>query len=148
MLAAEKVLAGHRLGDRGIVLRLAGIYGPGRLPRQTDLAAGGPLVIPAGHYVNLIHVDDAAAAVLAAEERAIPPRTYIIADGCPVDCREYLGELARQLGLLPPSFREPQPSEAAARRGGNKRASNRRMREELQIELEYPTYREGLAHSV
>ena len=121
LLAAEGVLAAHPLGDRGIVLRLAGIYGPGRLPRQADLAAGGPLAVAAKHYVNLIHVDDAAAAVLAAESRSTPPRTYIIADGCPVDCRKYLSELARQLGLPPPSFREPRPGEVTGRRGGNKR---------------------------
>jgi nucleoside-diphosphate-sugar epimerase len=148
LLAAEQVLAEHPLGDRGIVLRLAGIYGPSRLPRQTELAADGPLVVPAGHFVNLIHVDDAAAAVLMAEERAVPPRTYIIADGQPVDGREYLSELARQLGVSPPSFREPVPGEVASRRGGNKRARNQRMLDELQVNLAYPTYLQGLKAAV
>jgi hypothetical protein len=58
--------------------------------------------------------------------------------------REYLSELARQLGLPPPSLREPHPGEAAYCRGGNKRASNRRMLNELRVELGYPTYLEGL----
>ena len=86
----------------GIVLRLAGIYGPGRLPRRAELASGEPLPIAAGEHVNLIHVEDAAAAVLAAEAHAQPPRTYIISDGHPVERREYLAELARQFGLPPP----------------------------------------------
>jgi len=67
MLAAEQVLAAHPLGRRGVVLRLAGLYGPGRLLRAADLLAGRPLSVPAGNWLNLIHVDDAAAAVLAAE---------------------------------------------------------------------------------
>jgi nucleoside-diphosphate-sugar epimerase len=139
LLAAEQVLASHRLADRGIILRLAGIYGPGRLPRQAELASDDPLAVPAGHYINLIHVDDAAAAVLAAESCATPPRTYNIADGHPAERREYLAEVARQLGLQPPAFREPLPDEAANRRGVNKRVSNRRMLEELELKLKYPS---------
>jgi nucleoside-diphosphate-sugar epimerase len=144
LLAGEKVLTEHPLSSRGIVLRLAGIYGPGRLPRKAEVASGEPLAVPTGQHVNLIHVDDAAAAVLAAEEHAQPPRTYVVADGNPADRREYLAELARQLGLPPPTFRDPFQGEAVTRRGGDKRVSNRRMLEELQVKLRYPTYREGL----
>jgi nucleoside-diphosphate-sugar epimerase len=148
LLAAEETLAAHRCGAVGIVLRLAGIYGPGRLPRRAELACGEPLPIAAGQQVNLIHVEDAAAAVLAAEAHAQPPRTYIISDGHPVERRDYFAELARQLDLPPPSFREPLPGEATGRRGGDKRASNTRMLAELQVKLAYPTYREGLAAAV
>ncbi len=148
LLAAEEALAAHRLGALGIVLRLAGIYGPGRLPRRADLARGEPLPIAAGECVNLIHVEDAAAAVLAAEAFAQPPRTYLISDGHPVERREYFSELARQFGLPRPSFRDPLPGEASGHRGGNKRVSNARMLAELQVELAYPTYREGLAAAV
>ena len=148
LVAAEQALAAHRLGDRGIVLRLAGIYGPGRLPRRAELVSGQPLPVAAGEHVNLIHVEDAAAAVLAAEAYAHPPRTYLISDGHPVDRREYLAELARQFGLPPPSFRDPLPGEAIGRRGGDKRVSNARMRAELNVKLAYPTYREGLAAAV
>ncbi len=144
LLAAEKVLADHRLGDRGIVLRLAGIYGPGRLPRKADLVSGEPLAVPAGQHVNLIHVVDAAAAVLAAEELARPPRTFNIADGCPIDRRDYFVETARHFGLPLPNFRDPLPGESTARRGGDKRVSNRRMVDELNVKLKYPTYRKGL----
>ena len=114
LLAAEGVLAADRFGERGIVLRLAGIYGPGRLPRRAELASGEPLPIAAGECVNLIHVEDAAAAVLAAEEYAQPPRTYLVSDGHPVQRREYFAELARQFGLPPPSFRDPLPAEDVA----------------------------------
>jgi len=148
LLAAEEALAAHRFGPVGIILRMAGIYGPGRLPRRAELASGEPLPIGVGQRVNLIHVDDAAAAVVAAEAHAQPPRTYIIADGNPVDRRAYFAELARQLDLPPPSFRDPLPGESTGRRGGDKRTSNARMLAELHLQLAYPTYREGLAASV
>jgi nucleoside-diphosphate-sugar epimerase len=148
LLAAEQALAAHRLGACGIVLRLAGIYGPGRLPRRAELASGEPLPVAAGEYVNLIHVEDAAATVLAAEARAQSPRTYLVSDGHPVERREYLAELARQFGLPPPSFRDPLLGESVARRSGDKRVSNARMLAELQVKLAYPTYRQGLAAAV
>ncbi len=148
LLAAEEALAAHRLGAVGIVLRLAGLYGPGRLPRRAELASGEPLPIAAGEHVNLIHVDDAAAAVLAAEARARPPRTYLISDGHPVERRAYFLDLARLFGLPPPVFRDPLPGEAAGRRGGDRRVSNARMIAELQVKFVYPTYREGLAAAV
>ena len=132
----------------GIVLRLAGIYGPGRLPRGAELVSGEPLPIAAGEHANLIHVEDAAAAVLAGEAHAQPPRTYLISDGHPVERRAYLAELARQRGLPAPSFRDPLPGEAVGRRGGDKRVSNARMRAELPFKLAYPTYREGLAAAI
>ena len=148
LLAAEQALAAHRLGDRGIVLRLAGIYGPGRLPRRAELVSGESLAIATSEHVNLIHVEDAAAAVLAAEAYAQPPRTYVISDGHPVERREYFVELARQFGLPPPSFRDPLQGEPTKRRGGDKRVSNARMLAELHVTLAYPTYREGLAAAV
>ncbi len=148
LLAAEGVLAAHPLGERGIVLRLAGIYGPGRLPRRAELATGEPLPIAAGECINLIHVEDAAAAVLAAEKYAQAPRTYLVSDGHPVRRREYFAELVRQIGLPPPLFRDPLPAEERGRRGGDKRVNNARMLAELHVKLAYPTYREGLAAAV
>jgi nucleoside-diphosphate-sugar epimerase len=148
LLAAEQALATHRFGALGIVLRLAGIYGPGRLPRRAELVSGKSLPIATGEHVNLIHVEDAAAAVLAADAHAQAPRTYLISDGHPVERREYFAELARQFGLPSPSFRDPLPGEGNGRRGGDKRVSNTRMLAELHVELAYPTYRQGLAAAV
>jgi nucleoside-diphosphate-sugar epimerase len=145
MLAAEGVLRNHPLGSRAIILRLAGLYGPGRIPRLRQLRAGEPLVASPGGHLNLIHVDDAAAVVLAAESRAEPPRTYLVSDGHPTHQRGFYAKLAELLGLGPPEFVEPGPDAGRAQRGGNKRVRNARMLEELGIELQHPTYREGLA---
>ncbi|MGO8688374.1 MAG: SDR family oxidoreductase [Thermoguttaceae bacterium] len=146
LLAAEEVLRRHPLGSQGIILRLAGLYGPGRLP-LAGLSSAEPLAVAADNLVNLIHVDDAAAVVLAAERRAQPPRTYLVADGRPVPRREYLSYLAELAGLAAPRFREPTAA-APPRRGGPKRVGNARMLAELGVVLAYPSYREGLAASV
>jgi nucleoside-diphosphate-sugar epimerase len=150
MLAAEEVLQSHHLGPQGIVLRLAGLYGPGRLPSVNSLRSDAATAVAAQRVVNLIHVDDAAAVVLAAERRAPPPRTYLVSDGHPVPRRTYLAEIS---GLPPPRLVDPAATDAATataprRRGGDKRVRNARMLAELGVELAYPTYREGLAAAV
>lgn len=146
MLAAEEVLAGHRLWRRAIILRLAGLYGPDRLPRLADLVAGKPLVAPAQGYLNLIHVDDAASVIVAAEKRARPPRTYVVSDGHPTQQRVFCERLAGLLDLPRPRFVEPSEQAGAAPRATtDKRVSNARMLAELGVELQFPAYWEGLA---
>lgn len=144
-LAAEAVLAADRLGNRGIVLRMAGLYGPGRIPNAAEVRSGRPLAVPASGCLNLIHVDDAAALVLAAAERARPPRTFLVSDGQPVERRAYYTELARLLGVEAPRFISPPADDpAAARASTDKRVNNARMVAELAVRLDYPSYREGL----
>jgi len=145
-LAGEDMLRRHPLGDRSIVLRMAGIYGPGRVPKANELRAGKPVAVAAGGSVNLIHVDDAAAAVVAADTRTEPPRLYLISDGHPVERREFYSYLAEVLGCGEPRFVEPAPEQRRiGRGGGDKRVGNRRMLEELGVRLAYPTHRQGLA---
>jgi nucleoside-diphosphate-sugar epimerase len=146
LLAAEEVLHRHPLGARGIILRLTGIYGPGRLPSPAVLASAA-----ADSVANLIHVDDAAAVVLAAESRARPPRTYLVSDGHPAGRREYYSYLAELLGLPPLRFCDPPAADVSSsprRRGRQKLVNNGRMLAELGVQLVYPSYREGLAASV
>jgi nucleoside-diphosphate-sugar epimerase len=146
MLAAEAVLQGSRFSDRSIILRLAGLYGPGRIPRMADLLAGRPLAMTAQGYLNLIHVDDAAALIVAAESRARPPRIYVAADGQPVRRRDFYQHLAALLGLPAATFTDLPPGDRSALRGGSdKRVRSVRIFEELAVSLAYPSYREGLA---
>jgi nucleoside-diphosphate-sugar epimerase len=145
-LAAERLLSRSRVSSRAVMLRLAGLYGPGRIPRSADLQAGRPIDAPASGWLNLIHVDDAARIVLLAEERAAPPRTYVVSDGQPVLRSEYYGELARLLSVPPPQLvAPPANSPAAQRAGSDKRINPRRMFDELRPTLLYPDYRAGLA---
>lgn len=145
-LAAEEVLQTSRLGERSIILRLAGIYGPGRIPRSKDLLSGTPIDAPASGWLNLIHVDDAARIVLLAEQRAPLPSLYVVSDGQPVLRGDYYRELARLLDAPPPRFiAPPADSPAAARAASDKRINPQRMLENLRPALAYPSYREGLA---
>ncbi len=145
-LEAESLLGTHALGQRTIILRLAGIYGPGRLPKVADVLAGRPVATPARAYLNLIHVDDAVRVILAAAAEAIPPDLYLVSDGCPTSHREFYREMARQLGVAVPEFSDPDPgSRGAAAAAGNKRVLNQKMLAQLHVGLEFPSFREGLA---
>ncbi len=145
-LEAENVLRSHPLGQRSIVLRLAGIYGRGRIPRQAALLAGEPIAAPSTGWLNLIHVEDAARIVLAVERAAHPAAMYTVSDGHPSPRQAYYAELARLIGAPPARFIEPPAdSPAALRADSNKRVGNQKLLADLQIELSYPSYREGLA---
>lgn len=146
-LEAEETLIGHRLGARSIRLRLAGIYGPGRIPRRAALAAGEVIRAASEGYLNLIHVDDAAQIVLAAENaRAPTPGLFTVSDGHPVQRRDYYRCLAQLVNGPEPTFGEPDPDAPVSQRAqSNKRVANARMLEMLQVELKYPSYRQGLA---
>ena len=102
-LAAEQVLAEHPLGKNSVILRLAGIYGPGRIPFRSLLRAGEPIPAASEGFLNLIHVVDAAAVVLAAADARLEcsddrPRVFCVSDGQPVERGEYYREVARQIG--------------------------------------------------
>jgi nucleoside-diphosphate-sugar epimerase len=144
-LEAEQSLARSRCGARAIVLRLAGLYGPGRIPRSAALTAAEPIAALEHGFLNLIHVDDAAGIVVAAA-RIKPPRLYTVSDGNPPQRGDYYAELARLLGAPKPRFiAPPAESPAALRAESNKRVSNRRLLSDLGIQLRFPSYREGLA---
>lgn len=131
------------------VLRVPGIYGPGRLP-LARLRSGRPLPpVAESGYTNRIHVDDLAAACVAAARRGRCGAAYNISDGNPLPFTEYFRRVARACGL-------PPPPEAPARSGAfgpeflsylreSRRIDNRRMREELGVELRYPDLDTALA---
>jgi nucleoside-diphosphate-sugar epimerase len=145
-LAAEQLLAAHPLGSRAVVLRMAGLYGPGRIPNAGDLRRGRSIAAAEHGYLNLIHVDDAAEVVLAAEAQAQAPRTYVVSDGHPVERQAYYAELARLLGAPPPRFEPPAPdSPRTSRAASSKRLDTARLVSELCPRLAYPSFREGLA---
>jgi nucleoside-diphosphate-sugar epimerase len=116
--------------------------------------------VSVGH-LNLIHVDDAAAVVVAAGELNRPsegsgpngkrtaehePEVFCVCDGHPVQRGEYYAEVARLIGAPPPKFVAPDPnSPRAARAEADRRVRNARMLAELDVRLAYPSYREGLA---
>ena len=143
VLAAEQLLR-TRLSP-AILLRFAGIYGPGRVMRADALRTGAKLAGDPGKWINLIHVDDGVEAVLLAELKAKAGHIYNVADGNPVTRGDFYARAAELLGTAEPVF---DPSQSTPRGRGNRRVSNRRIVEELGFSPAHPSYREGLAASL
>jgi len=151
--AAESCLrewAGAR-GVDAVVLRVPGIYGPGRLPKERILR-GVPVVrVEESPWSNRVHADDLAQACFLAARRGAAGGVYNVSDGQPSTMTDYFFQVADCLGLpRPPAI----TLEAARRVLGpgvlsfleeSKRLDNRRMREELGVALRYPRLAEGLA---
>jgi nucleoside-diphosphate-sugar epimerase len=93
LVEAEALLAAHPAGP-GTALRFAGLYGPGRLPRVGDLQAGLPIAADPDSWLNLVHVDDAAAVVCLVGDASAPRGLYVVADSHPVRRRDWYGTLA------------------------------------------------------
>ena len=147
---AEELLVSrlHGSGISPVVLRLGGIYGPGRT-RLIDQVRGGDSTIPAeSRFTNRIHRDDAAAAIVhLCTMAAEPAPLYLGVDDEPAELGEVLRFLAGELGLPEPRGAEPASGAAGTgggepSRGGNKRVSNALLRG-TGFEFEYPSFREG-----
>lgn len=145
-LEAEGVLASvaKRHGLDFVILRLAGIYGPGRLIGGAALQAGQPIRGEPDVHLNLIHVEDAAQVVDAASIHATSGKVYLVADGRPPTRRDFYSYLAELLQTAAPSF---DPGRAARSRGDRQICSDFMFRE-LKVNLIYPDFRAGLRQSV
>jgi nucleoside-diphosphate-sugar epimerase len=137
LLEAERWLAEQSLPST--VLRLAGLYGPGRLQLIERLRAG-QLRVPreTPHWANRIHVDDAAAAIAHLLQLKSPQPLYLGVDDTPM----LLDELYDFLAAL---IDAPLPAEGAAPAGvGSKRLRNARLRASGWAP-QWPDAREGYA---
>ncbi|OYP37084.1 NAD-dependent epimerase/dehydratase family protein [Rhodopirellula sp. MGV] len=157
-LQAEQELHRNRPNGKFLVLRLAGIYGPGRIPRVADIASGKPIEANPDTYLNLIHVDDAAKICLRSwdyldshsfQGASMQQRLMLVADHYPVARGEFYREVARQVGGPSPSFVPPAATTSPRRRGeANKRICNRKMARSLMSNLAFPDYRQGLVSAL
>lgn len=112
-LDAEQALeeAAARLPLETVILRVAGIYGPGRLPVER-LRSGQPiLAVEEAPFSNRVHADDLADAAVLVAERSPGGAVYNVADGAPSSMSDYFLRCAAALHLPPP----PQVSLAQAR---------------------------------
>lgn len=142
-----------------VILRLAGIYGPGRLlARMEQIKAGEPLMGRPDAYLNLIHVTDIVNTILKCDAESQLESHYLVSDNCPITRQEYYERLAKILNAPVPQFSADLPNQPAAKSsrkhsteratGLNKRCNNQRLREELGLELVYPTIKEGLLQAI
>jgi nucleoside-diphosphate-sugar epimerase len=140
----------------GLALRYGSLYGPGTgISSAPDAVMAGairkrrfPIVGGGGGVWSYVHVEDAAAATVAAVERG-RPGIYNIVDDEPAPVREWLPVLASALGAKPPR-RVPRwlgrlaAGEAATAMMTDARgASNVKAKRELDWQLRYPSWRLG-----
>jgi nucleoside-diphosphate-sugar epimerase len=151
-LADAERVARERAADVGIdgtVVRLSGLYGPGRyrLERYLD----GPVT---EGVLNMVHRDDAAGAVahLLREDLA-RESVVLVTDDEPVEKWAFADWLADQCGVDRPPRRTVEEylaergDAASARARASKRCSNARLRS-LGYDMAYPTYREGYREAI
>jgi nucleoside-diphosphate-sugar epimerase len=98
------------------IVRLAGLYGPGRIIGREAILQGRALPGDPAGWLNLVRAEDAAAALVAAAQAPGPDGVYLVSDGAPVRRGDYYSCLAQLLGRAPPHF-DP----AEARRGASRR---------------------------
>ncbi len=137
MLEGESIVLGGPFP--GVVLRLGGIYGPGRTS-YIDRVRSGAAECPAiTTYTNRIHRDDCAGALRHLMHLPSPHPVYLGVDRAPADSCDVLHWLAAALG-------KPAPlrAEEAVRPRSNKRCRSDRLASSGYTFL-YPTYREGFA---
>lgn len=130
------------------IFRLPGIYGPGRSAIDQLRAGTAKRIVKPGQVFNRIHVDDIAAVLAAAADGRGRHSHYNLADDEPAPAEDVVAFAAGLIGVPAP----PQvPFEAAQLSAmarsfyeEAKRVRNDRIKQDLGVRLQYPTYREGL----
>ena len=145
-LAAEQAWTETALGDVAI-LRLAGIYGPGRNALATVRAGTARRIIKPGQVFNRIHADDIASAIMAAVNHR-GDGIWNVCDDEPTPPQEVIAYAAKLMGVAPPPEEPFETAEMSAMArsfyASSARVSNAKLKHELGVTLAYPTYRHGL----
>lgn len=149
---AERQLQAWRSTGGGelVILRVAGIYGPGRLPVER-LRRGVPMVgEDEAPWTNRVHIEDLASVCEAAMARGGDGEAYNVSDGNPGNMRDYFDRVADLFGLPRAPLVRLAEAEGTLSAGllsylgESRRLDNRKMLRELGVELRYPDLARGL----
>jgi nucleoside-diphosphate-sugar epimerase len=160
ILHVERAVPAIEWGE-GLVLRYGGFYGPGTaisLAPDAQMAAPirkrlFPIIGDGGGVWSHVHIDDAAAATVAAVDHG-QPGIYNIVDDEPAPVREWLPVLASALGAKPPRRIPRWLARLAAGEMATlmmteaRGSSNEKAKRELDWQLRYPTWRQGFAQGL
>jgi 2-alkyl-3-oxoalkanoate reductase len=160
ILYLEKAVTTIEWGE-GLALRYGGFYGPGTsMSSDPDAVMAGPirkrrfpLIGDGGGVWSFIHIEDAAAATVAAIERG-QPGVYNVVDDEPAPVREWLPVLASALGAKPPRriprwlSRLVAGEVTTASMTDVRGASNAKAKRELGWQLRYPSWRLGFTEGL
>lgn len=122
LVKAEQLLR-ERLGDKLVVIRFSGIYGPERLQWLQRLRKPG-WVVPSspGNWANRIHIDDVVQACSLLLQHPHPEALYVGTDDTPLEQIDLYTSLAEYLGITPPQRDDQAPAQG-------KRFSNQRLKQ-------------------
>jgi nucleoside-diphosphate-sugar epimerase len=127
-----------------VILRVAGIYGPGRGYWFKQFLQGEAKIEGNGErFLNMVHRDDVAGAIIAVLEKGRPGQIYNVVDDEPVTQLDLYRWLAATSGRDIPPLAKLDRQGARKRGSTNKRISNRKLKSELAYQFKYPTFREG-----
>jgi nucleoside-diphosphate-sugar epimerase len=135
-----EALVRNGLPEQTITIRMAGLYGLGRIIQRSAVEQGEAIGGDPNRWLNLIHVSDATDVVVGALRTAQASRMYLGCDNRPITRAVYYNTLAELIGAPAPRWKPSNEGEVEP----NKRVSNRKMREELGVDLRHPTIFEGL----
>jgi nucleoside-diphosphate-sugar epimerase len=143
LVATENLLLGA-CDFPAIILRVAGIYGPGRGYSFQQFLRGEASIPGHGErLINMVHVDDVVGAIIAALKSGRKGEIYNVADDEPVPQIHFFRWLSETLGAPMPPF-VPEPDASMSKRvPTNKKVLNRKLKVELGYAFKYPTFRDG-----
>lgn len=131
------------------IFRLSGIYGPGRSALDSLRAGTARCVDKPDHVFNRMHVEDIAQTLVASMQAPDAGAVYNLADDMPATSAEVMLHAAKLLGIAPPALVDFDKADltpmARSFFSDNKRIRNDRIKRDLNVVLQYPDYRSGLA---
>ncbi len=146
LLATEKLLL-EALRARqfpAVLLRVAGIYGPGRGHHLLQYLKGEATISGRGQrLLNMIHRDDVVGGIITALQSGRAGEIYNLVDDEPVSQIHFFRWLSETLGRDMPPFVTESAAAAAKRGATNKKILNRKLKMELGYSFRYPTFRQG-----
>lgn len=146
-LSAEDWLI-KQFGNDVTILRMAGLYGPDRIPNAERMRQKAALNPQDHTYLNLIHIEDAAGYCVEALQRNHPQTRYLVADGTPIRRSDYYQFLLDFLKIDSQSLAvADSPSPLPRRSESNKRIDVSRLHHDFSYRCRYADFREGIKAS-
>lgn len=143
-LAAEQLIADSPFSRKSTILRLAGIYGPGRIPRLTAIQQRDWASLPSDGHLNLIHVQDAAQISVEIIRQEIRNELFLVSDGNPPSRREFYDYVAQQVNSGPIDWNRLPEATAAERSSADRKICNQKLRQRLDFSFRFPNYKVGI----
>jgi nucleoside-diphosphate-sugar epimerase len=135
-----------------IIVRVGSIYGPGRDFVDSVLSGTATMIGDGRNYLSHIHIDDVIFMLDRLALEGQPGAVYNLADDEPIRAKEFYGEIRRRLGMVPPrafskerALHSGMDASVVGMVSSSIRLSNRRVRQELSLQLHYPSFRDWLS---